>query len=80
MEPDPNSLTYKRILNNYLDLETIRWEELISEEKWDVDVSSDTELEHNRDKLSKDANRRTNADPEKDSRLITHPDVGQCHG
>ena len=31
-EPDPNSLTYKRILNKYLDLETVRWEEQISEE------------------------------------------------
>ena len=24
-EPDPNSLTYKRILNNYLDWETVSW-------------------------------------------------------
>ena len=76
IEPDPNSLTYKRILNKYLDLETVRWEELISEENWDVDARSDTELEHNRDKLSKDAARIKNADPEKESRLITRPDVG----
>ena len=75
-EPDPNSITYKPILNRYLDLETVRWEELISEENWGVDARSDTELEHNRDKLSKDAARRKNADPEKESRLITHPDVG----
>ena len=75
-EPDPNSLTYKRILNEYLDLETVRWEELISEENWDVDARSDTELDNNRDKLSKDATQRKNADPEKESRLITHPDVG----
>ena len=52
---DPNSLTYKCILNKYLDLETVRWEELISEENWDVEARSETELEHNRDKLSKDA-------------------------
>ena len=75
-EPDTNSLTYKRILNKYLVLETVRWEELISEENWDVDARSDTELEHSRDKLSKDAARRKNADPEKESRLITHPEVG----
>ena len=75
-EPDPNSLTYKRILNKYLDLEAVRWEELISEENWNVDSRSDTELENNRDKLSKDATRRKNNDPEKESRLITHPDVG----
>ena len=59
-----------------MDLEAVRWEELISEENWDVDARSDTELEHNRDKLSKDATRRKNADPEKESGLITHPDVG----
>ena len=72
-KPNPNNLTYKRILNKYLDLETVRWEELISEENWDVDARRDTELEYNRDKLSKDATRRKNADPEKESRLITHP-------
>ena len=75
-ESDPNRLTFKRILNKYLDLETVRWEELISEENWDVEARRDTELEHNRDKLSKDAARRKNADPEKESRLITHPDAG----
>ena len=75
-EPDPNCLTYKRILNKYLDLETVRWEELIAEENWDVDARSNTELENNRDKLSKDATRRKNADPENESRLITHPNVG----
>ena len=75
-ELDPNSFTFKRILKKYLDLKTVRWEELISEENWDVDATSDTELEHNRNKLSKDAARRKNADPEKESRLITHPDVG----
>ena len=57
-------------------METVSSEELISEENWDVDARSDTELEHNRDKLSKNANRRKNADPEKESRLFTHPDVG----
>ena len=75
-EPDPISLTYKRSLNKYLDLKTVRWEELISEENWDVDARTDTELEHDRDKLSKDATRRKNANSETESRLITHPDVG----
>ena len=41
-KPDPNSLTYKRILNKYLDLETVRMEELISEVNWDVEARSDT--------------------------------------
>ena len=75
-KPDPNSLTYKRNLNKYLDLETVRWDELILEENWDVEARSDTEIEHNRDKLSKDAARRRNADPEKESRMISHPEVG----
>ena len=30
-KPDPKTLTYKKNLNKYLDLETVRWEELISE-------------------------------------------------
>ena len=75
-ELDPSSLMYKRLFNKYLDMETVRWEELISEENWDVDARSDIELEHNRDKLSKDATRRKIIDQEKESRLITHPDVG----
>ena len=75
-KPDPKSLTYKHILNKYLGLETLCWNELISEENWDVEARSDTELEHNRDKLNKDAARRRNADPEKESKLISHPEVG----
>ena len=55
-----------------IDLETFRWDELISEENWDVEARSDTELEHNRDKVSKDAARRRNADPDKESRMISH--------
>ena len=31
-KPDPQSLTYKNILNKYLDLETVRWDELITDE------------------------------------------------
>ena len=31
-KPDPKSLTYKNILNKYLDLETVRWEELIADD------------------------------------------------
>ena len=75
-KPDPKSLTYKHILNNYLGLETFRWDKHISEENWDVEARSDTELEQNRHKLSKDAARRRKADPEKESRMISHPEVG----
>ena len=75
-EPDASSLTYKRILNKCLDMERIRWEELISEDNWDLEARSDTELDQNKDRLSKDAARSTNADPDKESRIIPHSDVG----
>ena len=35
-EPDSSSVTYKPILTKYLDMETVRWEELISEDQWDT--------------------------------------------
>ena len=76
-KPDPKSLTYRKILNKYLDLETVRWEELICDENWDNEGSSDTELELNRGRLSKDATKRKNEDPNKESRVIPHPDIGQ---
>ena len=57
-------------------METVRWEELISEDHWDTEAMSDIELEVNRDQLSKDAAHRSNADPDKESRVIPHPDVG----
>ena len=75
-KPDPSSLTYKNILNKYLDLGTVRWEELICEENWDNEERSDIELELNRDILSKDAAKRKNEDTNKKSRVIPHPEVG----
>ena len=57
-------------------METIRWEELISEENWDNEERSDTELKLNRDRLNKDAGKRKNEDPNKESRVIPHPEVG----
>ena len=75
-KPNVSSLTYKKFLNKYLDLETVRWEELISEETWDNEEKSDTELELNRDRLNKDAAKRKNEDPNKESRVIPHPEVG----
>ena len=57
-------------------MEKVHWEELILEDNWDTKARSDIELEQNKDKLSKDAVRRSNADPDKESRVIHHPDVG----
>ena len=60
-KPDPKSLTYKKISNKYLDLETVRWEELISD---DNEGRSDTEIELNKDILSKDLTKRKKRGPE----------------
>ena len=57
-------------------METVRWEELISEENWDNEERSDTELELNRHRLSKVAGKRKSEDPNKESRVIPHPEVG----
>ena len=56
-------------------METVRWEELISKDHWDTETRSDIELEANRDRLSKDAVQRSKADPDKEARVIPHPDV-----
>ena len=77
-EPDPGTLTYKPILKKYLDMETVRWDDLISDEQWDNDARSGIDSEKSRDRLRKDAVRRCNEDPNKESRVITHPDVGQA--
>ena len=77
-ELDPSSLTYKRILNKCSDVETVRWEELISEDNIDTEARSDIELEQIRDRFSKDAVRQSNADPEKKFCVTPHPDVGMA--
>ena len=59
-------------------METVRWDELISDEQWDTEARIDSKLEINRDQLSNDAVRRCNADPDKESRTVPHPDVGQA--
>ena len=59
-------------------METVLWDELFSDEQWDIEAKSDIELEISRDQLSKDAVRRCNADPDKGSRVVPHPDVGQA--
>ena len=75
-KPDLSSFTYKPILTKNLDMETVRLEELISEDHWDTEARSDIELEVNKDRLSKDAAQRSIADPDEASQVISHPDVG----
>ena len=75
--PDSKNLTYKNLLNKYLDLETVRWDQLITDENWNNDERSDIEMKVNKNKLGKEAMKRQKDDPNKESRLISHPDVGQ---
>ena len=76
-KPDSKSLSYKNILNNHLDFETVRWDELITDDNWNNEERSDIEIEVNKNKLCKDATKRQKEDLNKESRLISHPDVGQ---
>ena len=77
-ESDPGNLTYKPISKKYLGMAAVRWDELIPDEQWDNDARSDIDLEMSRDRLSRDALQRCNEDPNKESRVIRHTDVGQA--
>ena len=59
-------------------MERVRWDELISNEQRDNDARSEIDLEKSRDRLSKDAVQRCYADPNRESRVIPHPNVGQA--
>ena len=43
-DPDPSTLTYEPFLNKDLDMEIVRWDELISEEQWDNEARTDIDL------------------------------------
>ena len=58
-------------------METVRWDELIADENWMNDGRSDTEIETIKDRLGKEATKRKNGDPNKESRIIPHSDVRQ---
>ena len=59
-------------------METVRWDDLTSEEQWDNEARSDIDLELSGDRLSKDAVQRCNADSNNESRVIPQPDVDQA--
>ena len=44
-EPNSNTLSYEPVLNQYLDLETVHWDALIPEHKWDGGTRSDVDFE-----------------------------------
>ena len=56
-------------------METVRWDEFISDEEWDNEAWSDIEFEKRRDQLSKDATKRCKEGPDKESRIVPYPDV-----
>ena len=58
-------------------METVRWDERITDDNWNNDERSDIEIEVNKNKLGKEAIKRQKEDPNEESRLISHPDVGQ---
>ena len=57
-------------------METVRCDELISDEQWDNEARSDIEFENQREQLSKDARIRCKEDPDKEYCMIPHPVVG----
>ena len=57
-------------------METVRWDELLTDEQWDSEARIDIEFKKCRDQLSKDARKCCNKDPDKEFRMIPHPDVG----
>ena len=73
--PNPNTLTCELILNKYLDLETVRWDKLIPDEHWDEETRSDIEFEKQRNKISEEAPKWCNQDPDKESRTMPHPHI-----
>ena len=57
-------------------METVRLDELIPDEYWDNAARSDIEFKKSRDRLLKDARKHCNEHPDKNSCMISHPDVG----
>ena len=53
------------ILQKYLDLKPVRWDELTPQDRWEDEIKSDIELERQRDTKSKDARKRCNRTPAK---------------
>ena len=57
-------------------METVSGDELKTDEQLDNKARSDLEFKKSRDQLSKDARKRCNEDPDKEPRIIPHPDFG----
>ena len=70
--PSSLNLTYEKIINHYLDGETVSADDLLDEAGWLSIDRNDTEIEKNMCKASLDAGQRYRDSDNKESQFITH--------
>ena len=75
-EHNPNTLTLDQILNKYLDLETIRWDELITLDRWDDGSRQGIEFEQRRHSITHEANNRRKKHLAQASIVLQYPNLG----
>ena len=68
-QPKPSDLSFEKILNHYLDEETVTLNELLPEEHWGTS-RSDEEIERNMCKATKDATNRERLATDNESRFL----------
>ena len=73
--PSSLNLTYEKIVNHYLDAETVSAEDLLDEAGWISANRSDIEIEQKMCQASLDAGQRYRESDNKESRFITHPQI-----
>ena len=73
--PSSQNLTYEKIVNHYLDAETVSAEDLLDENGWISANRSDIEIEHKMCQACLDAGQRYREHDNKESRFITHPQI-----
>ena len=71
--PSSLNLTYEKIINHYLEADTVPADELLDEAGWINPNRSDTEIEQNMCQGSLDAGSCYQDSDNKESRFITHP-------
>ena len=71
--PSSLNLTYEKIINHYLDADTVPADEFLDAAEWVNPNRSDTEIEKKMCQASLDAGSRYRDSDDKESRFITHP-------
>ena len=71
--PSSLNLTYEKIINHYLDADTVPADDFLDKAGWINRSRSDTEIEKNMCQASLDAGYRYRDSHNKESRFITHP-------